>query len=122
MALALLEQQAVWLVLTDLRMPRLGGLDLLREVKRNGWAVVPVGDLTAVRDFLHVDDVDEEAAIRTARLAAARGMLVTSDLDRVTERTTALVASVSIPIFAEHVPPQITGEAKSHIWTKNGTM
>ncbi len=30
---------------------------LLREVKRNGWAVVPVGDLTAVRDFLHVDDV-----------------------------------------------------------------
>jgi len=33
-ALALLEQQAFWLVLTDLRMPRLGGLDLLREVKR----------------------------------------------------------------------------------------
>ncbi|MEA2343756.1 MAG: sulfofructose kinase [Thermoanaerobaculia bacterium] len=59
---------------------------------------------------LHVDDVDEEAAIRTARLAAARGVLVTSDLDRVTERTTELVASVSIPIFAEHVPPTLTGE------------
>jgi sulfofructose kinase len=59
---------------------------------------------------LHVDDVDEEAAIRTAHLAAARGMIVTSDLDRVTERTTALVASVSIPIFAEHVPPTLTGE------------
>jgi sulfofructose kinase len=59
---------------------------------------------------LHVDDVDEEAAIRTARLAAAHGMIVTSDLDRVTERTTELVASVSIPIFAEHVPPTLTGE------------
>jgi sulfofructose kinase len=59
---------------------------------------------------LHVDDVDEEAAIRTARLAAARGVLVTSDLDRVTERTAELVASVSIPIFAEHVPPTLTGE------------
>ena len=48
---------------------------------------------------LHVDDVDEEAAIRTARLAAARGVLVTSDLDRVTERTTELVASVSIQVL-----------------------
>jgi two-component system response regulator FlrC len=33
-ALALLEEQAAWLVVTDMRMPRLGGLDLLREVKR----------------------------------------------------------------------------------------
>jgi len=59
---------------------------------------------------LHVDDVDERAAIRTARAAAARGVIVTSDLDRVTEHTTDLVASVSIPIFAEHVPPTLTGE------------
>jgi sulfofructose kinase len=36
---------------------------------------------------------------------------VTSDLDRVTERTPDLVAAVSIPIFAEHVLPAITGEA-----------
>jgi sugar/nucleoside kinase (ribokinase family) len=59
---------------------------------------------------LHVDDVDEQAAIRTAQLASARGLTVTSDLDRVTERTPELVASVSIPIFAEHVPPTLTGE------------
>jgi sulfofructose kinase len=59
---------------------------------------------------LHVDDVDELAAIRTAKIAAARGMTVTSDLDRVTELTPELIASVSIPIFAEHVPPTLTGE------------
>jgi GDP-4-dehydro-6-deoxy-D-mannose reductase len=35
---------------------------LLREVKRNGWAVVPVGDLTAVRDYMHVDDVADAYA------------------------------------------------------------
>jgi sulfofructose kinase len=36
---------------------------------------------------------------------------VTSDLDRITERTPELVAAVSIPVFAEHVLPAITGEA-----------
>ena len=59
---------------------------------------------------LHVDDVDELAAIRTARLARSRGLIVTSDLDRVTQHTPDLIASVSIPIFAEHVPPTLTGE------------
>lgn len=59
---------------------------------------------------LHVDDVDEVAAIRTAKMASSRGLTVTSDLDRVTERTPELIASVSIPIFAEHVPPTLTGE------------
>ena len=41
-ALALLEQQAFWLVLSDLRMPRLGGLDLLREVKSRWPATLVV--------------------------------------------------------------------------------
>ena len=60
---------------------------------------------------LHVDDVDEEGSIRAARAAVERGMIVTSDLDRVTERTPELVAAVTIPIFDEHVPAALTGEA-----------
>jgi sugar/nucleoside kinase (ribokinase family) len=60
---------------------------------------------------LHVDGVDEDAAIRAARLASGMGMRVTSDLDRVTDRTPELVASVSIPIFAEDVPQALSGEA-----------
>jgi sugar/nucleoside kinase (ribokinase family) len=66
-------------------------------------------DLPAAR-VLHVDDVDEEVSIRAARLATSRGMIVTSDLDRVTGRTAELVASVTIPIFDEHVPARLTGE------------
>lgn len=59
---------------------------------------------------LHLDDVDEEGAIAAACLARATGMMVTSDLDRVTVKTPALVESVTIPIFAEHVPGALTGE------------
>ena len=40
---------------------------MLREAKRNGWAAVPVGDLTAVRDFLHVDDVADAYALLLQR-------------------------------------------------------
>jgi len=41
--------------------------NMLREVKRNGWAAVPVGDLTTVRDYLHVDDVAEAYALLLQR-------------------------------------------------------
>jgi len=37
---------------------------------------------------------------------------VTSDIDRVTDRTEELVAAVSIPILAEHVPTALTGESE----------
>jgi len=59
---------------------------------------------------LHVDGVDEPAAIRAAQLASELGLLVTCDLDRVTDRTPELVALVTRPVFAEHVPEALTGE------------
>jgi sugar/nucleoside kinase (ribokinase family) len=55
--------------------------------------------------------VDQEAAIRAARIARAAGVHVTSDIDRVTPRTEELVAAVTMPIFAEHVPKALTGDA-----------
>ena len=60
--------------------------------------------------LLHVDDVDEDAAIRAATLARQAGMPVTSDIERVTERTEELVAAVTVPIFAEHALAALTGE------------
>lgn len=68
-------------------------------------------DLVASTRLVHVDDVDQAAAIRVALRARECGTPVTSDIDRLTERTAELVAAVSIPIFAEHVPPALTGEA-----------
>jgi len=71
---------------------------------------LPVEAIAAAR-VVHVDDVDQEAGIRAARIGREAGRIVTSDLDRLTPRTEELVAAVTIPIFAEHVPPALTGEA-----------
>jgi sugar/nucleoside kinase (ribokinase family) len=70
---------------------------------------LPVEAIGASR-LVHVDDVDQEAAIRAAELAREAGLPVTSDLDRLTDRTPVLVAAVTVPIFAEHMPPALTGE------------
>jgi sulfofructose kinase len=59
--------------------------------------------------LLHVDDVDQEAAIVAAEIARAGGLVVTSDIDRLTPRTPDLVKAVTVPIFAEHVPTGLTG-------------
>lgn len=74
-------------------------------------------DPTAIADdlfgdarVLHVDAVDETASIEAAMQARARGITVTSDIDAIGERTADLVAAASIPMFAEHVPCQLTGE------------
>ncbi len=73
------------------------------------------GDLDAAlfadTRLLHVDDVDEAASIAAADIARALGLMVTSDLDQVTEHTPGLVASVTVPVFAEHVPVALTGES-----------
>jgi hypothetical protein len=66
-------------------------------------------DVIASTRVIHVDDVDQEASIRAATLARSTGTIVTSDIDRINERTTELAKAVTIPIFAEHVPSTITG-------------
>lgn len=73
-------------------------------------AEIDPGLIGAAR-LVHVDDEDQEAAITAALIARKAGIPVTSDIDRVTERTPDLIAAVSLPIFANHVLPAITGES-----------
>ena len=70
---------------------------------------VPVEAIAAAR-LLHVDDVDQDVAIEAARQARELGISVTSDLDRMTDRTEELVLAVSCAIFADGLPEQLTGE------------
>jgi sulfofructose kinase len=61
--------------------------------------------------LLHVDDVDLDASIEAARIAREAGTPVTSDIERTGGDTRTLVDAVTVPIFAEHVPAALTGEA-----------
>jgi sugar/nucleoside kinase (ribokinase family) len=70
---------------------------------------LPAGVIASAR-VLHVDDTDQPAAIAAARIGREAGIHVTSDIDRLTDRTEELIAAVTIPMFAEHVPPAVTGE------------
>ena len=65
--------------------------------------------VTAAR-LLYVDDVDLAASIQSANLAVAAGKPVTSDIERTTDDVRALIDAVTIPILAEHVPAELTGE------------
>ena len=69
---------------------------------------LPTDALASTR-VVHVDDTDEDAAIRAARIGRDAGALVTSDIDRITPRTAELVSLVTHAIFAEHVLVQLTG-------------
>jgi sugar/nucleoside kinase (ribokinase family) len=122
-------------VLAELRTE---GVDVSRAIKREAstrYAVILVdkrtGDRSVVWDrdrrlqvadsdirpelfegarALHVDAVDEAASITAARRARDRGLIVTSDIDSVSPQTMELVDAVTVPIFAEHVPAELTGE------------
>ena len=69
---------------------------------------LPIDALGATR-VVHVDDVDDEVAIRAAGLARNAGALVTSDIDRMTSRTEELAATVTHAIFAARVPMHLSG-------------
>ncbi len=69
---------------------------------------LPLDVLAACR-LVHVDDTDERAAIAAASTARAHGVPVTSDIDRVTDRTLELIDAVSVAILAEHTPGTLTG-------------
>jgi sulfofructose kinase len=73
--------------------------------------------LTGAR-VLHVDNVDEDTAIAAALLGREAGMIVTTDIDQVTERTADLVAAATFPILAERVPQALTGESdtRNALW------
>ena len=60
--------------------------------------------------LLHVDDTDIDGAIAAATIARAAGRLVTTDIDRATDRTRELIALATHPVLAEHVPSLLTGE------------
>ncbi len=72
-------------------------------------AEIDAGLIASAR-LVHVDDEDQGAAITAATIARDAGVPCCSDIDRITDRTRDLVAAVSIPIFAQHVLPAITGE------------
>jgi sugar/nucleoside kinase (ribokinase family) len=59
---------------------------------------------------LHVDAVDEEAALAAAGAARGAGVRVTSDIDHAGGRTAALLDAVDVALLAEHVPYALTGE------------
>jgi len=60
---------------------------------------------------LHVDNVDEDTAIAAALMGREADMIVTTDIDQVTERTAELVAAATFPVLAERVPQMLTGES-----------
>jgi sugar/nucleoside kinase (ribokinase family) len=68
---------------------------------------LPVEAIAQAR-VVHVDDVDQPAAIRAAQIAREHNVPITSDIDRLTERTPELIEAVTIPIFAEHVPTRVS--------------
>ena len=67
-------------------------------------------DLASSARLVHVDDVDPDAAIAAGKAGIAAGVPVTSDIEAARTKTPAILDAVTVPIFAEHVPGDLTGE------------
>ncbi len=72
-------------------------------------ADLPIDAIARAR-LLHVDDVDIDASIAAAQMAAAAGVPSTSDIEQGGQRTEELVAAVTRPIFALGAIAELTGE------------
>jgi sulfofructose kinase len=70
---------------------------------------IPLALIRAAR-LVHVDDLDEEVSVAAARVAVGHGIPVTTDLDRMTERTAELIALSTVPILSTHVLTEMTGD------------
>jgi sugar/nucleoside kinase (ribokinase family) len=71
--------------------------------------MLPRSTLTHAR-AVHVDGVDEAAAIAAARVAREAGAHVTCDLEAIGARTGELLRELTVPILAQGLPEAITGE------------
>lgn len=60
---------------------------------------------------VHVDDDDPELALHATTIARSAGTPVTSDLEHVSNQIEPLITSVTYPIFEQHLPERLTGEA-----------
>lgn len=67
-------------------------------------------DFASSARLVHVDDVDPDAAVAAGKAGIAAGVPVTSDIEAARPKTPAILDAVTIPIFAEHVPGDLTGE------------
>jgi len=72
-------------------------------------ADIPSGFAASAR-LVHVDDVDPDAAIAAGKAGIAAGVHVTSDIEAARPKTPAILDAVTIPIFGEFVPGDLTGE------------
>ena len=81
-----------------------------RDERLNLTAADLRSEVIASARVVHVDDEDQEASIRAARLARDANVIVTSDIDRMTKHTAELVAAVTVPMFNEYTLPEFTGE------------
>lgn len=102
-ALGILDEQESWLVLADLRMPRLGGLDLLREVKRRS----PDTHVVLISGYASLD-----SAIEAVRLGASDYLLKPFDCE-VVEALVARLGQAGGRQPAPHAlpgPPDQAGE------------